>query len=60
MASYKSVRLEEEVYQEVQRRQWPQESMSETVARVMRTLDKVRELIRSAVDGLQEGEHWPQ
>ena len=41
MASYKNIRLEEHVYQELVKRQRPRESISQLVWRVLITLKKV-------------------
>jgi len=41
MSSYKSVRLEEHVYRELQLRMLPRESLSQTLERLLNNLDKV-------------------
>ena len=47
MSNYKNVRLEEHVYQELQKRQLPRESMSQVVERLIINLDEVIESVRN-------------
>lgn len=42
MSSYKTVRLEERVYAQLVRRSLPRESFSETIQRLMESLDQVK------------------
>jgi len=56
MPNYKSIRLEEHVYTELQRRMKPMESMSQTLEKLLREREKFEEVIHQLNQFLGGGE----
>ena len=54
MSSYKNVRLEEHVYQELIKRQLPRESMSQVIERIMTNSDEIYRHLRAALAAAPE------
>lgn len=55
MADLKNVSLEEHVYHDILKRQLPHENMSQTIERILRTVDTAREMIIEAVKDQADG-----
>lgn len=53
MASYKNVRLEEHVYQELIRRMKPRESMSQVIERMLNTGDEIYQYLKAALAAVE-------
>ena len=58
MSNYKNVRLEEHVYQDLQKRQHPRESMSQVIERLINNLEHVSEHIDKLGKILWEEVPW--
>ena len=54
MADLKNVSLEEHVYHDIVKRQLPDENMSQTVERILRTVDKARAFAQATVEIVAE------
>lgn len=55
MSNYKFIRAEERVYLDLQARQLPRESMSETIERILRDYDEALGYAQALLETLQGG-----
>ena len=58
MSNYKSIRLEEPVYNDLAKRQLPRESISQTLERLLLERKKFEEVIDQLYQFLYGGEPW--